>query len=286
MWLDLVERRHMTVTYSWSSGMYRPTKRPAWASFVRNPLLAQQALENNEHWSDVLDDPGTAFTHPRRGKLRLSDLFVYPDLTRRSLNPADAKNDRRIDSSDVLDFVASKKKVVFTGPSDSGKTSLAKRLYMDLKQRQGSVPILVTGKKLHKVKARDYLRVFVMAFEEQYTSSQAERYRQLEPSRRLVIVDDFEQARLSARGRAALMEATTRFAGSILIFADELFTIDRLSQTADDREDGLGEGCGSSSSAAQGVSAKRHGKSYLTRRRRGEEGGGGGSVTGGAIPSM
>ena len=46
------------------------------------------------------------------------------------------------------------------------------------------------------------------------------------------------------------------------------------------------DGCGSSSSAAQGVSAKRHGKSYLTRRRRGEEGGGGGSVTGGAIPSM
>ena len=45
------------------------------------------------------------------------------------------------------------------------------------------------------------------------------------------------------------------------------------------------DGCGSSSSAAQGGLCERHGKSYLSRRRRGGEGGGGGSLTGGAIPS-
>ena len=45
------------------------------------------------------------------------------------------------------------------------------------------------------------------------------------------------------------------------------------------------DGCGSSSSTAQGASASGHGKSYLTRRRRGGEGGGGGLLTGRAIPS-
>ena len=47
----------------------------------------------------------------------------------------------------------------------------------------------------------------------------------------------------------------------------------------------IDDGCGSSSSAAQGAFCERHGKSYLTRRRRGGEGGGCGSLTGGAVPS-
>ena len=48
------------------------------------------------------------------------------------------------------------------------------------------------------------------------------------------------------------------------------------------------EGCGSSSSTAQGRPGgfcERHGKSYLPLRRRGGEGGGGGLLTGRAIPS-
>ena len=246
IWLDIAARRQMAVTYSWSRGLYRATKPPTWVSFARNPLLAQQAFENNEQWSDFLDDPGTAFSHPRRAKLRLSDLFIYPDITRQSMDPVVGKKTRRIDSRDVLDFVASKQEVIFTGPSISGKTSLAKRLYVDLRQRVGSVPILVTGKKLHKLRNDDFIKAFVQAFAEQYTPSQAERYRQLEPARRLVIVDDFEQAKLSSKGRAAFIEAARRFAGAITIFADDLFMIDRLSHRAADRDDGLGafEHCG------------------------------------------
>ena len=238
IWLDISERRKMTVTYSWSDTLYRPSRNPTWEEFARNPLLAQHALENNEQWAELLDDPGTAFTHPRRGKLRLSDLFVYPDLTRRSVDPVIGQKDRRVDGQDVLDLVASKGKVIITGPSDSGKTSLAKRLYMDLRQRTGSVPILVDGKQLHKLRHTDFLKVFVQAFSAQYTGSQAERYKQLDAARRLVIVDDFEQARLSRTARAAFIGTATRFADSVLIFADDLFMIDRLSHSAGD--DGLG----------------------------------------------
>ena len=240
IWLDIAARRQMTVTYSWSGGMYKAAREPTWVSLARNPLLAQQAFEHNEQWGEVLDDPGTAFTHSRRGKLRLSDLFVYPDLTRRSVDPVVGKKDRRVDSRDVVDFVASKRNVILTGPSDSGKTSLAKRLYMDLRQRVGCVPIFVRGEKLHKRRNEDFLKVFVQAFGEQYAPSQATRYKQLKPSRRLVIVDDFEQAKLSRKARAEFISAAVRFAGSVLIFADDLFMIDKLSHSAEDRNDGLG----------------------------------------------
>lgn len=208
---------------------------------ARNPLLAQEALENNEQWSDFLDDPGTAFTHPRRNKLRLSDLFIYPDLTRRSVDPVINKKDRRVDGRDLVQFIASKQTVVLTGPSDSGKTSLAKRLYVDLRQSCGSVPVLLLGRQLHKLKKDAFLKLFMQAFGEQYAPGQADRYKQLDPSRRLVIVDDFEQARLSPKARIAFIDAVTRFASSVLIFADDLFMIDRLSNSAENRKDGLGD---------------------------------------------
>ena len=240
IWLDIPARRQITAAYSWSDNMYKAPKDSTRVPFARNPLLAQQAFENNQEWADVLDDPGTAFTHPRQGKLRLSDLFVYPDLTRRSVDPVIGKKDRRVDSREVLDFIASKRKIILTGPSDSGKTSLAKRLYMDLKQRVGSVPIFIPGEKLHKLRNEDFLKVFVQAFEKQYTPSQATRYKQLKTSRRLVIVDDFEQARLSRKARADFISAAVRFADSVLIFADDLFMIDKLSHSAEDRNDGLG----------------------------------------------
>ena len=240
IWLDIAARRQMTITYSWSGEMYKTAREPTWARFARNPILAQQAFENNAQWGEVLDDPGTAFTHPRRGRLRLSDLFVYPDLTRRSVDPVIGQKDRRVDSRDVVDFVASKQNVILTGQSDSGKTSLAKRLYIDLRQRVGCVPILISGKTLHKVRNEDFLKVFVKAFGEQYTPIQATRYKQLEPSRRLVIVDDFEQANLSRKARAEFISAAVRFAGSVLVFADDLFMLDKLSNSAEDRNDGLG----------------------------------------------
>ena len=241
IWLDIPARRQMTLTYSWSGTHYTARQKAAWVKLARNPLLAQDALENNEQWSDWLDDPGTKFTHPRRAKLRLSDLYIYPDLTRRSVDPVVKKNDRRVDGRDLAEFIASTRTVVLTGPSDSGKTSLAKRLYVDLRQRCGSVPILILGRQLHKLKKDAFLKLFVQAFGEQYVPSQADRYKQLDFARRAIIIDDFEQARLTPKARIAFIAAARRFAGTVLIFADDLFMIHRLSHRAEDRNDGLGD---------------------------------------------
>ena len=171
IWLDIPGRRQMNVTYSWIGTLYKEAKKPTWIPFARNPLLAQQAFDNNDRWSELLDDPGIAFTHPRSSKLRLSDLFVYPDLTRRSVDSVVAKKDRRVLGNEVAALVSSRQRVIFTGPGDSGKTSLAKRLYMALKQREGTVPILVKGQRLHKVRNNDFSSVFVDVFEEQYSPS-------------------------------------------------------------------------------------------------------------------
>ena len=240
LWLDLSSRRQLMATYSWNSTLYEEASRLTWTNFARNPLLAQQAFENSDHWSQVLDDPGTAFTHPRRDVLTLSDLFVYPDLFRRSMDPVVAKRDPRVPGRNVVDFISLKGNVVLTGPSDSGKTSLAKRLYVDLKRRKGVVPVLLDGAKLRRAPKGGFLKTVVEAFGIQYSPNQVVRYRQLEPSQRMLIVDDFELARLSRQAQKELIDAMTRFAGSVLVFADDLFMIEQLAHGKGNRNVQLG----------------------------------------------
>ena len=90
----------------------------------------------------------------------------------------------------------------------------------------------------------------------------------------------YGHSRAQGRNRAAPRQAARRFSQNPRGQARG-----RLDGRTPSPQDRYPDGCGSSSSAAEGASAKRHGKSYLTRRRRGGEGGGGGSLTGGAIPS-
>ena len=235
IWFDVAGRRELTTAYSWAHTLYKEASRPTWVNFSRNPLLAQQAFENSDHWSGVLEDPGTAFTHPRRDALRLSDLFVYPDLFRRSIDPVVSRRSRRVASVDLVNFISSKGNVVLTGPSNSGKTSLAKRLYLALKQRKGVVPVFLTGAELHQARKRDFSQTFVAAFGTQYSLNQADRYKQLEPSQRTLIIDDFEQSRLSRGAQKEFVKVATRFAGSVLLFADDLFMIEQLTHSAGDR---------------------------------------------------
>ena len=228
LWLDVSSRRQLMATYSWNSKLYEEASRLTWANFARNPFLAQQAFENSDHWSQVLNDPGTAFTHPRRDVLTLSDLFIYPDLFRRSMEPVVAKQNLRIPGQELVDFISLKGNVVLTGPNDSGKTSLAKRLYVDLKQRKGVVPVLLDGAKLRHAQKGNFLKTVVAAFGIQYSPDQAVRYKQLDPSQRMLIVDDFEQARLTRQAQEELVDAMTSFADSVLVFADDLFMIEQL----------------------------------------------------------
>ena len=230
LWLDVSSRRQLMATYSWNSTFYEEALQATWANFARNPLLAQQAFENSDHWSQVLDDSGTVFTHPRRDVLTLSDLFIYPDLFRRSMDHVVDKRDLRVPGRDLVDFISLNGNVVITGPSNSGKTSLAKRLYVDIKRRKGVVPILLDGKGLRRATKGNFLKAVVAVFRSQYSLNpdQAVRYKQLEPSQRTLIVDDFDQARLSRQAQKELVEAMTRFAGSVLIFADDLFMIEQL----------------------------------------------------------
>ncbi len=231
--LDLPARQYLHSSHKWTGERYERAHGREWAPFKRNPLLAQHAFENSQEHLLSLTDPGTAFSHPRRQSLALSDLYVYPDLSRQAFVQSGKEDPTRtrIPSGELLDVLADKGDVVITGAANSGKTSLAKTLYLDLKRRKGVVPLMLNGAELKGTRGSDFRKVCASAFGQQYHARQLPRYEQLERSQRLIIIDDFEEARFTERNLKEIMSAANAHAASIIVMADDVFMIGLLSHS-------------------------------------------------------
>src|SRR5208283_2661195 len=109
--------------------------------FHRSARLRYGSYSITEAFSEALDDPGANFTHPRTKTLKLSDVFVYPDLTVRDL---ERDKERDIKSGNVADFAVTEPRLFIVGPDRAGKTSLTKTLFRVFLDR-GIVPVLIDG---------------------------------------------------------------------------------------------------------------------------------------------
>lgn len=188
--------------------------------FTRNQALLEHQFVNNDEFKAELDDIGTPFSHPIKTQLMLSDLFVYPDLKVTTFR-AKAGPEVVMRGPDVLDYVAGKRSLCIAGAPTSGKTSLGKMLYRDLQLRKKLVPVLLQP---HDIRGTDASRVraaVARAFEEQYSKRLLDRFNQLEPESKVVIVDDWHRVRFGAKGKAQVVEGLDRTFGRVIVFTDD-----------------------------------------------------------------
>ena len=116
---------------------------------------------------------------------------------------------------------------------------MAKRLYADLRQHKGTVPLFLSGDKLQRNRKRRFSDTLAAEFRSQYSHGELERYQQLESSQRALVVDDFQYSRMSRTAQREFLDAAKRFADIILLFVDELFVIERLAHDPEESNDGL-----------------------------------------------
>ncbi len=224
--IDMDARRWQLSEFILTKDYFNPRSEAHWTPFLRNKQLADQGFENSPKFANDLRDVGTGFTHPKKVELHLRDLFVYPTLVQRELQrKVEGKKAlaTRVEGRDLIQYVLLEKKIVILGSDLSGKTALAKTLYTDL-QQSGKIPILINGTDLKS--GADFPTIIARAFERQYSASSLERYRQLEPAQKVVIIDDCHRATMS---RAAhVLEDADRIFGNIIVLADDRFEIDAI----------------------------------------------------------
>jgi hypothetical protein len=181
-----------------------------------------------EHLISHLDDPGAPISHPNRDPripVRLRDIFLYPDLWELDADH-DGSDQKQIKSSNVAREVLGTKKVLITGGEKSGRTAIAKSLFMSAFEL-GKVPLLLSGGDFPKNpnKLRDMIRKSV---EEHYKNLTADAFEQFEPNSRVIIVDDVHYLPPAANIRNELIKLLEMQFGTVVLCGDDLFKMDEL----------------------------------------------------------
>jgi hypothetical protein len=227
--------RRKVISYSWQGGLYHPTE-SEWAALKRNSLISAKVLDNNITFKQYLEDMGTGFAHPSGRVLKLRDLFIYPELQRRSLHRKSAAKGISVPirEAEVVDHVAGAKRTLVVGSDLSGRTSLAKALYLDLTNQRGLTCLMLNGSQITDCSEKAIIELIRQEIRRQYSPSVIARFEQLDPSRKALLIDDFDKTSLNQKGQNSFIEAIVKMFHTTVLFVNEFFGLAELFTESDD----------------------------------------------------
>jgi 3',5'-cyclic AMP phosphodiesterase CpdA len=229
--LDFETGEQRVDQFKWNGKYYASKQQSNWSSLIRNPARERHLFRANKNHSHWLAETGTAFTHRRKRDLQFDDIFVYPDLqcwSVRSLVKGN-KKPKTVFGKDVAQHFRDTEYVFVTGPDDCGKTTLLKSLYRDL--GQNFVPLWLSGRDItKKFSETRFDAVLSMAIEAQYDKSSIERFMQLDPGHKVLLIDDFHLCNLTTLQQGRLIASARNRFGHIIVAAADVYGIRELTK--------------------------------------------------------
>lgn len=202
--------------------------------FTRNTRRLRQVFSFSELMKDKLDDLEVGFKHPYKENLCLGDLFVYPECQQISVPGSKSSYKPIIEASSQL-FEKSPF-IYLAGPEKSGKTTLAKKIIIDL-HSQGIISVLTKGKDFKKIDSIGIRGLVSDLVSEQYSNDAVEPYLQLKKEERLIIIDDYHLAKIKGRSKDSLLITLTEFFGKVLLLGNNDSRWNELYQASQNKEE-------------------------------------------------
>jgi hypothetical protein len=230
--VDFETNTNQIYRYVWSDGLYRPEPAKAYI-FTRKQSLVRDHFENNAEFLRKLHDLGTGFMHPRKKDLTLRDMFIYPDMKLASVS---AKSQNSLPSSAVFEYMLEENYVQIAGAPTSGKSTLARALYIDFQRQARLLPILLSGLDLKGPSHGQFEKNVEKAFAEQFRSAQWERFRQQPSERKVLIMDDWHRCRLPKKAKKQLLDAARTMFGKVILISADVSLFQLLTESAQDKD--------------------------------------------------
>lgn len=183
------------------------------------------AFRNNIEYFQNLDEMPTPIYNHEKEKLKLSEIYIYPDLE--SMN--DRVNKTDIDgkylSAEQLIGDAEHTLFILEGGSQCGKTSLCHMYYMSLANAH-KYPLMLSGKEINNDNLKRILR---NAYDRQYMSEFAdyEKYEQYDKSAKVLLLDNFDKCKLGRDVKEKMIkELLLQFQTVIITVREDKFIVD------------------------------------------------------------
>ncbi len=238
--VDTGAGQYCTHGFSWQGDRYVESKNAEhWQKYTsaltgtpREHALAEDTLR-------YLLDPGLQLTH-RAKTVTLEDLFVAPDLkTYAKSDRADLSSTGTIASEQTTAKILEDRRVLLFGENQSGKTALAKTLYLEA-IRQGALPVMLTSGEHISADPKKLKRGIDAAVKEQYATLTPEQYWQAETDSRMAILDDVSDSNLNSTGLSQVAAWLSSRFGRVVVIGGELTQVEAM-VAAPDASDGFAE---------------------------------------------
>lgn len=225
--VNLKESQFLSESYRWSDKGYTKIEEGSWSNFHELQIVRSgNPFEISKIFQEVLDDPGAVFKNAGKQKISLPDIYVYPDLLK--VNPnLDAKRNL-ISSTKLLSVETIGRGVLLEGNEKTGTTSLLYQLYREYHDK-GYVCVLLDGKSLKKRHDKDVQGYIEKAITFQYGSSFVEVFEQVPKSKKIVLIDDFDDCpQKMADARSDILNFINARFGTVIVTVGEMFDMREL----------------------------------------------------------
>ena len=175
--------------FDWEKTYYS-MKQNTTVPFARNQSAMQISIGPNSDMLHKLNDLGALFHHPQKDELLLDDIYVWPELEESQIDKDDVF--MNIDGENVYEKLLRNTISIFYGGETSGKTSLAKQLYIK-GVNDGKCCLICSGVYFKARKKESIIKEVESLFIDQYSDRLIDKFEVLVPDERIIIIDDYEQ---------------------------------------------------------------------------------------------
>lgn len=228
--INLENYQFQIKTFKWKDKVYKEQDRTInWHSFERGATKVNNPYLIKDEYLIKLNEIGANFTHPNVGNVRLSDIYTYPNLELLNQPESNDNNDTTltINSENVLKEFNKNIRVVFSGSENIGKTSLLKQCYITLHQKK-FVPVMIDGHKIKSTNIEELNKLLINSFFEQYNSTEKEDFNQLNRNNLVIIIDDFNRAKVNIKYKGRLLHNLITSFKNIIITGNELMSLEDI----------------------------------------------------------
>lgn len=226
--LEQGENKYFTYEYCSENNIYAPKE---------EKLLLEISESNTKCFSfkrsfkDKLDDCGAYFKHTNTSNLKLSDIFVYPNIKKEKVNKS--KN-FDVSSNKLLSLKKFAKGIILSGEENIGSTSLIYSLITEYAS-SGYIPILLNGSDLKQKNTNNIDLQIQRALDNQFESKDIlNKFNQENTNKKILLIDDFDSTKIKSENaiNEILNYLMGKF-GKVILTVSSMYEVSQLTSLED-----------------------------------------------------
>lgn len=192
-----------------------------WEPLPLHAYRSDELFEVQPKFQEWLNDLGINNANKAGRRRTLEEVFLYPELIERFRDPTLSKRRLIVRSEDVSKELLQHDQVFIASPQKSGRTSLAKQLFLDYLD-VGLVPVYLNGLEDHLRLQEGSPKSVFRQVKRQYGETSLETFRQLKRDRKVILVDNLDRAKGNNDSLRALIQALSAEAGHVIVLGDDI----------------------------------------------------------------